>query len=485
MNRLKKILVVYENEKFKNQIEYASQILFSSHRVEYSAVPYSNFNSIHCKYDIIIYYGNNLECDFANIIVMEGQLFGESYLHKASLLNNVEFYEELPVFFRSKLCDAYMMDKQGKIIFNIDIFQTIFYFLTCYEEFVFDEYDDKGRFNIKSSILFKFNLLSRPVVNENICFFINVLNEKLNFNIEKKDLWNGKEFSVMISHDVDVIRKHLSPKREIRLLLSMILIDKKPKEVFKRMKDFIDINIRKVKKDPFDTFKYILKLENEKNFKSSFYFMADAKTYDLKSSRIQELFKDIIDKGSEIGFHPGLNTASNKKNFKSQLDLLEDNINTMNVSGVRQHYLSFNASKTWVIQDDCELKYDTTVCFPEQAGFKVGYCLPYNTYDLTSNMALNLIEIPLILMEGSLFDYMDLNYGQSVKYIKELMGQVKKHNGVFVTLWHNSALTKEYNKYSRAVFTWLYSFVEKENCIVQSGINIYKMFLEKLINNKR
>ena len=137
MIRLKKILVVYENENFKNQIEYASQILFSCHRVECTVVPYLNFNYIHCKYDIIIYYGNTLECDFANIIVKEGQLFGENYLHKASLLCNVEFYEELPVFFRSDLNDGYIAEKEEKIILNIDIFQTIFYFLTCYEEYIF------------------------------------------------------------------------------------------------------------------------------------------------------------------------------------------------------------------------------------------------------------------------------------------------------------------------------------------------------------
>jgi hypothetical protein len=40
-------------------------------------------------------------------------------------------------------------------------------------------------------------------------------------------------------------------------------------------------------------------------------------------------------------------------------------------------------------------------------------------------MSLNLIEIPLILMTGSLFDYMDLNYDKSVKCIEALMGQVE------------------------------------------------------------
>ncbi|MBZ9687626.1 polysaccharide deacetylase family protein [Clostridium estertheticum] len=473
---MKKILVVYENEKFKNQIEYAVQILFSNYCVDYSAIPYSKFDS-DCKCDLIIYYGANIECDFANIIVMQGPLFGKNYLQKDSLLNNVEFYEGLPVFFSNKFCDFYFKDKEGKTIINIDIFQIIFYFLTCYEEFVFDEYDNKGRFNIANSILHKFNLLSRPVVNENICFFINVLKEKFNLSLQRKDLWEGREYAVMLSHDVDIITKHLSFKREIRLLLSMILIDKKPRQVFKRISDFINIKILKVQKDPLDTFDDILDLESEKNFKSSFYFMADEKTYDLKSNRVKEIFKNILDSGCEIGFHPGHNTSNDKRNFKNQLATLKGNIAETDVFGVRQHYLSFHGSKTWVIQDGSGLKYDSTVCFPELAGFKVGYCLPYKTYDLTQNSSLDLIEIPLILMDGSLFDYMNLNYEQSEEYIKKLILQVQKYSGVFVILWHNSAITKEYNQYSKQVFSWLYTFVEKQNCIVQSGINIYKMFL--------
>ncbi|GCD11356.1 polysaccharide deacetylase family protein [Clostridium tagluense] len=472
-----KFLIVYENEKFKNQIEYTSQILFSNYCVEYCIVPYSKFNPTDCKYDLIIYYGNNLECDFANIIVTQGSLFGENYLHKYSLLSNVEFYEGIPVFFTNKVCDLYIKEKQEKVIFNIDVFQTIFYFLTCYEEFVFDEYDDKGRFNIVNSILHKFNLLSRPVVNENICLFISVLNERFNMDIERKDLWKGSEYAVMLSHDVDIITQHLSFKREIRLLFSMILIDRKPRQVFKRISDFINIKILKVQKDPFDTFDYIMNMEREKKFKSSFYFMADRKTYDLKSNRVKEIFKKILDNGCEIGFHPGLNTSNDKENFKNQLAILENNIEDTFVLGVRQHYLSFHNSRTWVIQDECKLQYDSTVCFPEQAGFKVGYCLPYQTYDLTNNSSLDLIEIPLILMEGSLFDYMNLNYEESVEYIKELIFQVQKHSGVFAILWHNSAITSQYNKNSKQVFKWLYSYFEKQNCIVQSGINIYKMFL--------
>ena len=84
-------------------------------------------------------------------------------------------------------------------------------------------------------------------------------------------------------------------------------------------------------------------------------------------------------------------------------------------------------------------------------------------------------------MDGCLFDYMNLNYDQSVDCIKSLTNEVKKYNGVFVILWHNSALTEEYNQYSRDVFMWLYSFIEKQNSIATSGINICNMFLGKTI----
>lgn len=480
MNKLKKILIVYENEKFKNQIEYASRILFSAYDAEQFTIPVVNFKYIEDEYDVIIYYGNNYNDNFASIIVMEGKLFGENYLHTASLLTHVEFFKGLPVFFTNHCSKEYLEEKHGEIVYNMDVFQTIFYFLTCYEEFVLNQYDDKGRTHIENSILYKFKLLSRPVVNENIYFFINTLKERLNITIEKKDLWDGKQFSVMLSHDVDIIRKHLSFKKEIRLLLSMILIDRKPKEVFRRINDFISISLFKSKSDPFDTFEYIMNLEKEKNFKSSFYFMADEKTYNLKSSKVKQLFKDIIKNGSEIGFHPGLNTCNNEQNFKKQLELLQNNTLDTKIQGVRQHYLSFNGSKTWAIQQNCGIKYDSTTCFPQQAGFKVGYCLPYNAYDLSNNVALNLVEIPLILMDGCLFDYMNLDYEESIKCIKSLISEVEKYNGVFVILWHNSALTEEYNKHARKVFRWLYSFIEKQSCSAEAGISIYRRFLEKL-----
>ena len=80
-----------------------------------------------------------------------------------------------------------------------------FFFLTCYEEYIINEYDKYGRFNIEKSKFYNYNLLNRHVVNESIQLLIDTLNERYDINIKKKNLWGEKNFQVLLSHDVDVV----------------------------------------------------------------------------------------------------------------------------------------------------------------------------------------------------------------------------------------------------------------------------------------
>jgi len=43
-------------------------------------------------------------------------------------------------------------------------------------------------------------------------------------------------------------------------------------------------------------------------------------------------------------------------------------------------------------------------------------------------------------MDGSLFDYRNLTPEEGFQRIKNLIDTIKKYNGVFVLLWHNSSL---------------------------------------------
>jgi len=110
----------------------------------------------------------------------------------------------------------------------------------------------------------------------------------------------------------------------------------------------------------------------------------------------------------------------------------------------------------------------------------VGYCLPYKPYDLKNDRIIEIWEIPLIVMDGSLLQYMQLDFENSVEYIKELMEKVEMYKGIFVLLWHNSAISDEYNIYSKQIFIWFYDYIKTCNCDVTSGEDIISKY-EKTI----
>ena len=58
-------------------------------------------------------------------------------------------------------------------------------------------------------------------------------------------------------------------------------------------------------------------------------------------------------------------------------------------------------------------------------------------------------EIPLIVMEGSFATYQpNISPYEMEKEIKKLISKVKKYNGIFVLLWHNSSFNIElWSKY--------------------------------------
>lgn len=162
---MKKIAFIYINEEFKNQIEYTINTIFQDYEVDVSIINCRDLNCLKQDFDLVISYGNIIDSDDAQMILLEGPLFSKEYLDVKSIPTNIEFYEELPVFFKNRDKNYFKRNISEKIILNVDIIQTSFFFLTCYEEYVIDEYDKYGRFNIKKSTLYKYNLLNRPVVN--------------------------------------------------------------------------------------------------------------------------------------------------------------------------------------------------------------------------------------------------------------------------------------------------------------------------------
>ena len=66
----------------------------------------------------------------------------------------------------------------------------------------------------------------------------------------------------------------------------------------------------------------------------------------------------------------------------------------------------FDVRNTWKILEENKIQYDLTLGYPEMPGFKCGICYPFHVFDIVNKKKLNLIEIPLIIMDVSLMDYL-------------------------------------------------------------------------------
>jgi len=105
--------------------------------------------------------------------------------------------------------------------------------------------------------------------------------------------------------------------------------------------------------------------------------------------------------------------------------------------GGRQHYLKWDICETPRIWDNIGMNFDSSLGYFDGPGFRCGVCYSFPIFDFVNQCKLNLLELPLILMECSYFDYLKLSYEEAKIKSKELLNATKKYNGSFVVLWHN------------------------------------------------
>ncbi|MEL7649879.1 MAG: polysaccharide deacetylase family protein [Sedimentibacter sp.] len=479
-----------QNSDFKNQIEYAFMNIFFMAGLEFKVL--SHIEDERLKHDdIIIDYGYRVS-DFQqsgcrNVIFIKqcGRLFGKNYMDILSIPENVRHYNgHLSIF--SEDCELYINEDYtaGIIETNMDIVSDIFFMLTRYEEVINFEASRKERFNrfpAAESFAFKNGFLHRPVVNEHADLLWSFI-ERFNLGYKKKKWWGDKKFAACLTHDVDDVLKYNTIGVLLRSSAGLFIKHKKPIAAIKILAG----RSGGYRRDPYYTFDYIIDLEKSYNFKSSFYFMTGGSSefdnfYNVHDAKVVKLIQKIENEGFEAGYHGSFNSYSHEEALVTEKKELDSIIKEMPY-GCRQHFLRFSAPSTWRIQSKAGFLYDTTLGFADAEGFRCGTCFPFKPYDIVENRLLEIWEIPLIVMEQTLKgkDYRAYTPEQGMDVSKKLISTVKKHNGVFVLLYHNTSFdctdelldgwTEAYEETMRCLY--------ENDCLATSGREIIKLITE-------
>lgn len=369
----------------------------------------------------------------------------------------------LPVPGVSELPESLIEQNDAGAVIHYDILGLTYWMLTRQEEVARTDLDVHGRFPGSASHAHNHNYLERPIVDEWLFILAQVIQRTWpQLKIRQH------QFSMKVSHDVDRPSRYGfdSPQR---LLLHMAVdMIRHRKFVGDLQGPWIRMNTKNslYDTDPYNTFDWIMQLSERLGLTSAFYFICggNSRRYDAdyhpEHPAIRALMRQIHRRGHEIGLHPSYNTYKNPQAIVAEAQRLkkvcaEEGI-VQEQWGGRMHYLRWEQPTTLNAWDLAGMSYDTTLAYADCAGFRCGTCYEYPAFDPINKQAMKLRVRPLVVMEGTIFGYMRLGYGDNAYNKFEMLKErCRLVNGCFTLLWHNSSLcsNRERTLYERVLFS--------------------------------
>lgn len=374
---------------------------------------------------------------------------------------------KIPFLFEKDNTKEIITYEKGKAIINYDIVASTFYFLSGWNEYVNSSKDEFGRVNYKNSIIKKLNIVHIPVVN----YYFDILFEAIK-EIYKRDVrkhvWGDKSFVVSLTHDIDTCRSAWLEGSFSELKKKKILSI--PKLVFKRF----------FKKDDWFNFNTIIDIEKSYGALSSFYFLPQKgkvgswknADYNILSKSIKKAILNIKNNDCEVGVHGSFGTHISS----DRLNIDIKRINSQQIIGNRFHFLMFDSEKTPNVLENCDIKYDTSLGFAEQIGFRRGTCYPFYLWNFEKNRISTVLEIPLIVMDGTLANkkYMGVSRKETLPKVFNLIDEIAKFNGVFTLLWHNTYFSDFKYTGWKDIYCEILKYSKSNEGLLTKGEHLYR-----------
>ncbi len=315
-----------------------------------------------------------------------------------------------------------------------DPFAITFYLVSRYEEYLSESTDEHERFTDSENILVRHGLHQKPVV-DSMAYWIA---EKLSVQFPEFKI-HKRIFQFATSIDID--NAWAFKNKSILVSCGAIL-----KAVFQGHWDELKqrlIVFLGLRKDPYDTYKYILEtyagLLNHILF---FILIGDRNQYDKSISFKNKRFRQLIVNLSsvcEVGIHPSYASNSKPWLFETEKERLEE-IVLQPVTSSRQHFLKIKMPQTYQQLLKSGITDDYTMGFASLAGFRAGTCTAFYFFDLSRNQSTELLIHPFQAMDVTMKNYLRLDNEEAGRLIEKMMIEVKKVNGTFISLWHNESL---------------------------------------------
>jgi len=272
----------------------------------------------------------------------------------------------------------------------------------------------------------------------------------------------GRAFAVCLTHDVDYVTRNPGAGRiagqavrDLGLLLAGSASRAESSVALHGMTvaGFQLAVLRPLRPRPERTYEAWLAAEDRHGFKSTFFFFperltaphvfdcsygyGDAVGYAGRRTNVRGMMREMRAAGWELGLHGSYHSALRPGLLADQRRQVSDAAG-VSVTSTRQHWLHYDTRRTPRLQRDAGLLADSTQGFNRNVGFRAGTAFPHACWDFEADRALDLLEVPMHVMDGALFSANALEYDaeRAVRHCVRLMDEVESVGGCLTLNWH-------------------------------------------------
>ena len=272
----------------------------------------------------------------------------------------------------------------------------------------------------------------------------------------------GARFAVALTHDLDNLwrwtRRGFAASG-YRTLRAARHLD--GRAVGRELGDGADWLLRHLPRrtDPFWTFSQILSGEDRRGVSSTFFVIArhthkqDGNQPETYKRRIPEALRLVGEAGCEVGLHGNDADLRGVGPLSRDRDDLQARGGAA-VTGIRFHYLRALYHETLPYLEAAGFDYDTSLAFAEHEGFRCGCSFPFRPYSLTDERPLDLVELPLAVMDGTLQEphYRGLAAGDAEHAAASVLARAMRSGGAVGLLWHNNRFDRRVSRGYNGVY---------------------------------
>jgi hypothetical protein len=333
----------------------------------------------------------------------------------------------------------------SKSAIPFDIFAASFYLLTRYEEYLPHVKDAMGRFPASESLAFQEGFLREPVVDQWAFKFKEILRS---FFPDLEFPRNHLKVHNLVEAGQPYVYKNQGFLRSLTGFSTDLW-----KLKFRRITERIQV-ILGFRRDPYDTFKWIVNASKNSSSKLTIFFLLGdglefSNSLNTEQNKFKMLVKYVADY-KEVGLIFSFSALKKYEELKSEKNRIEEITNrTLTSSMNAQNLVSLPEVYRNLVE--LEIVKDFTMVYPNEVGFRASTCTPFLFYDLDSEIKTPLTVVP-IAIDTDAFEH---KYDSEInKTFNALYNSVSKVNGTFSMLFSNKDFTSsEKSKIWRSIFS--------------------------------